>query len=283
MNPGIQQSIIMKLRITKTASLLALATLLVADTAMGQFPGGGRTSGGRTAGGGSRGGGSSAALQAQNNMIAVADERSNSLIIIAPEDQIPGIEDLIKELDTNVDDITEVKVFKLVNADPAEMSEQINQLFGDQSQTQGNQTGSRFGSGFTFGRFGGGTTAANNTGARQLRSDQKVTAVADPRTASLIVSAPRQMMTSIEQMVNALDASPAKRQKVFIFDLQHADVNSAAEIIRTMFEDENASTRTTQTQQTALQQRQGSFGTAGATSGTIGAATGGAGGGGGRR
>jgi type II secretory pathway component GspD/PulD (secretin) len=279
MNPSIQQSINMKLRITKTASLLALATLLVADTAMGQRTSGGRTSGG----GGSRGSGSSAALQAQNNMIAVADERSNSLIIIAPEDQIPGIEDLIKELDTNVDDITEVKVFKLVNADPAEMSEQINQLFGDQSQTQGNQTGSRFGSGFTFGRFGGGTTAANNNGARQLRSDQKVTAVADPRTASLIVSAPRQMMTSIEQMVNALDASPAKRQKVFIFDLQHADVNSAAEIIRTMFEDENASTRTTQTQQTALQQRQGSFGTAGATSGTIGAATGGAGGGGGRR
>jgi general secretion pathway protein D len=275
----------MKPIITKTLGLIALSTFLIADTALAQFPGGGRTGGGRTGGGtrGGGGGGSSAALQAQNKMIAVADERSNSLIIIAPEDQIPGIEDLINELDANVDDITEVKVFKLVNADPAEMSEQINQLFGDQSQTQGNQTGSRFGPGFTFGRFGstGGSTTSN--GGRQLRSDQKVTAVSDPRTASLIVSAPRQMMGSIEQMVNALDASPAKRQKVFVFDLQHADVNSAAEIIRTMFEDENATTRTTQTQQTALQQRQGSFGTAGATSGTIGAATGGAGGGGGGR
>ncbi|MBG88548.1 MAG: hypothetical protein CMO80_16835 [Verrucomicrobiales bacterium] len=273
----------MKLRI----AILTLITLFIADTAMAQFPGGGRSGGGRTgARPSSRGSGSSAALQAQNKMLAVADERSNSLIIIAPEDQLPGIEDLINELDANVDDITEVKVFKLENADPLEMAEQINQLFGGQTQNQQNQQGSRFGPGFMFSRFGGGSTqrGGQNNNQRGLRSDQQVTAVPDPRTASLIVSAPRQMMPSVIELVDALDESPAQRKKVFVFDLQHADVNNAAEIIRTMFEDENANTRTTTTQPTALQQRQGTFGTAGATSGTIGATTGrGGAGGGGRR
>jgi len=271
-------------RIKNLIGLMALATVLLApDTVFAQFPGGG---GGRTRGGGTpRGGtGNSAALQAQNKVLAVADERSNSLIILAPEDQIPMIEELIGELDDDVDDVTEVRIIKLENADPTEVAEQINQLFGSDQQNGQQQ---RFGpSSFFASRFGGGGSSQNNaSGDRGKRSTQEVIAVADPRTASLIISAPRQMVETVESLVKQLDASSAKRQKVFVFSLEHADVNNAAEILRAMFEGENTRTTQTTAQDNALRSRSGTFGTAGSANAAGaggGARGGGAGGIGGR-
>lgn len=272
--------------------MIVVAGLLAADLAQAQFPGFGggppgggstRTRGSRTDGGGS---GSSAALQAQSRVLAVADERSNSVIIIAPEDQLPMIEELMRELDSNVDDITEVKVFKLENADPQEMAEQLNQLFGGSTQNSSNQQQqSRFGPGFVFGRFGGQPPGGNNSSDnRGLRSDKQVISVPDARTGSLIVSAPRQMMPSIEQMVKQLDSSTAKRQRVFVYSLEYADVNNVATVLRGMFDENQRNLSTQQTQESALEQRRGTFGSAGATSGTIGSTTGRGGAGGiGRR
>lgn len=272
------KDIYMITRIKNFIGLLALATVLLApDTVFAQFPGGG--GGGRTRGGGTpRGGtGNSAALQAQNKVLAVADERSNSLIILAPEDQIPMIEELIGELDSDVDDVTEVRIIKLENADPTEVAEQINQLFGNDQQNGQQQ---RFGpASFFASRFGGGGSTQNNSsGERGKRSTQEVIAVADPRTASLIISAPRQMVETVESLVKQLDASSAKRQKVFVFSLEHADVNNAAEILRAMFEGENTRTTQTTAQDNALRSRSGTFGTAG-TANTAGAGGGARGGG----
>ncbi|MBL6763554.1 MAG: hypothetical protein ISQ14_01250 [Verrucomicrobiae bacterium] len=266
--------------------LILAIGLAVVGSAEAQFPGfggapGGGSPGGRTRTGGSSSGGSgsSAALQAQSRVLAVADERSNSVIIIAPEDQLPMIEELMKELDTNVDDVTEVKVFKLVNADPTEMAEQLNQLFGSSTQGNSQQNQSSFGPGFVFGRLGGGAPQGNNSNSRGLRSDQKVVSVPDARTASLIVSAPRQMMPSIEQMVKQLDSSTAKRQNVFVYSLEYADVNNVATVLRGMFDENQRNLSSQQSQESALEQRRGTFGSAGASSGTIGATAGGGGGG----
>ena len=277
----------------KYFGLIALAAFLaMPEITEAQFPGfgGGTPGGGRTRGGTSRtrggGSGNSAALQAQNRVVAVADERSNSLIILAPEDQIPMIEELINELDADVDDVTEVKVVKLENADPTEVAEQINQLFGSGQSQQQNQ---RFGpAAFFASRFGGGGTTqrGGNNNERGKRSNQEVVAVADPRTASLIISAPRQMIPTVEQLVKQLDSSSAKKQNVFVYNFEHADVNAAAEILRALFEGENTRTTTTQNQETALRNRAGTFGTAGAANaaggGAGGARGGGAGGIGGR-
>jgi len=277
----------MKTRFSKFIGLFALATLLATpESTLAQFPGfgggppgGGRTRGGTTARGGT---GNSAALQAQNRVLAVADERSNSLIILAPEDQIPMIEQLINELDEDVDDVTEVRVIKLENADPTEVAEQINQLFGSSNQQQNQQA--RFGpAAFFASRFGGGAQN-NNNNDRGKRSTQEVIAVPDPRTASLIISAPRQMIATVESLVKQLDSSTAKKQNVYVYNLEHADVNAAAEILRALFEGENTRTTTTQNQDTALRNRAGTFGTAGNANTTVGGGgAGGARGGIGRR
>src|SRR6185436_11353100 len=89
----------------------------------GPFGGGGGPFGG---GGGNRGGpGGGAGAGARGNtsataarVVAVADERSNSLIVAAASDAMPEIERLVKEIDVPVDEVTEIRLFPLTNSDP---------------------------------------------------------------------------------------------------------------------------------------------------------------------
>src|SRR5947207_1394416 len=64
----------------------------------------------------------------------------------------------------------------------------------------------------------------------------RVLAVADQRTSSLIVSAASEMMPQIAEMVLQLDSSPARKQKVFVYNLQNADVQQVEQILKGMFE-----------------------------------------------
>lgn len=216
---------------------------------------------------------STSSVQRQSSqVVAVADERSNSVIVIASTNIHNEIKALIEQIDSNVDDVTEVRVFPLKNADPTEMSEVLSQLFAEQQQNSQQTSGFRLP--FLFGGRGGGNQQA-------LRSDQRVVAVPDPRSTSVIVSAPRQMMDQIAQMIQQLDTSSGKRQQVFTYTLEHADVNNVQEILRAMFEGQNSRSSRTQTQNntSALTQRAGGFGSAGATQGATGRAQGGGGGG----
>ena len=69
----------------------------------GGFPGGGAFPGG---GGDQNGTGTSEARTAASRVVAVADERSNALVVSAPDEFIPTIEQLVKELDVSISDIT---------------------------------------------------------------------------------------------------------------------------------------------------------------------------------
>jgi hypothetical protein len=81
---------------------------------------------------------------------AVADEESNSLIVSAPDDVMPSIEKLVQELDVASNDVTELRVFHLFNADPLEMSELFTELFPDETTSRNNQNQGGF-------QFGGAT------------------------------------------------------------------------------------------------------------------------------
>ena len=215
---------------------------------------------------------STSSVQRQSSqVVAVADERSNSIIVIASTNIHNEIQQLITQIDSNVDDVTEVRVFPLKNADPTELSEVLTQLFSDQGQ-QNNQQAGGFRPSIFFGGRGG-------TQQQPLRSDQKVVAVPDPRSTSIIVSAPRQMIEQISQMIQQLDASNAKKESARIITLKHADVAKVEEILKGMFEGQNSrnTQNGNQAQTSALNQRAGGFGTAGATQGGAGGGGGGGG------
>ena len=191
---------------------------------------------------------------------AVADEFSNSLIVTASDSQLKTIETLVKSVDTDQVDLTEIKVFALLNADPTETADQITKLFPDtssSSQNTGGRGGGFGGFGGPGGIFGGGATRTGGNGATSDRSKKmgKVIAVAEPRTRSLIVSAAKEMMPQIDAMVRSLDLSPAKKQKVKTYNLENASVAEVEAVLRAQFEAQN-SRNTQNNQNNALTTRQ---------------------------
>jgi type II secretory pathway component GspD/PulD (secretin) len=83
------------------------------------------------------------------------------------------------------------------------------------------------------------TQTSQSTRARQKG---KVTAVPDPRTGSVIVSAASDLMPQIAEMITQLDANPAKKQKVFVYSLENADVDSVQQVLQEMFQSQDTRT-----------------------------------------
>ncbi|MCI0744401.1 MAG: hypothetical protein L0Y58_03245, partial [Verrucomicrobia subdivision 3 bacterium] len=217
-------------------------------------PFGGNNSGGR----GDRDRSSSGASgnPAASRVVAVADERSNSLVVSAPDELIPEIEQIIKEIDVSVADATELRVFHLKNADPLEMADIFTDLFPDESTTGNNNNQGEFRFRGPAGFFPGRNNNQQSDTSERMKKKGRVIAVPDQRTSSLIVSAASELMPQIEQMVAQLDASPAKKQKVFVYSLENADVQQVEQIVRDMFERNNATAnRNNANQNSALQNR----------------------------
>ncbi len=255
-------------------------------------------------GGGGEGGGGGAAASngrttAASRVVAVADERSNSLVVSSPDELMPTIEDLVKSVDTNVEDIMELRVFRLKHADPNEMADLLAGLFPDETRstdTRGGGGGSRLsffggldgGGGRRSGGGGGGAAGASAESDR-AKKQSRVLAVADARTASVIVSASRDLMKQIEQMITSLDANPAKKQKVFVYSLENADVSEVETVLKALFESQSGrnarstgasqnnplTTRSGQSQSSGTSNRIGGGGGGGGNSGLGGGNSGG--------
>jgi type II secretory pathway component GspD/PulD (secretin) len=200
--------------------------------------GGGGGFGGRGGGGGGFGGGNrNSGTAANTRVVAVADERSNSLVVSAPEDMMPEIRILVKRVDVSVADLTELRVYRLQNADPVEIADLLTNLFPDDTKTDNNnQQQFAFRGGPFFGGNRGGNNNAQANNSQRMKKKGRVLSVPDQRTASIVVSAAQELMPQIADIIAELDSSPAKKQKVFVYSLENADVQQVEQILRGMFE-----------------------------------------------
>lgn len=187
---------------------------------------------------------------------AVADERSNSLVVSAAEDQMPLIEAIVAQMDVNVDAALEMKVFRLKNADPQETADQLTSLFADPNEQQNNRN-RRFG-GFGFGPFGA-FGANNNTQQTSQRSmnQSRVTAVPDPRTSSILVRASKDWMPQIGAIIDELDSDPAKKKKIHVIKVENRDPQELVDDLQTVIATDNSgnysSTRNSNSRQAGSQ------------------------------
>lgn len=237
---------------------------------MPPFMGGGGGRGGDQGGGQSSG--QSEAKSAAARVVAVADERTNSLVVTAAEELMPVIEKLVNDVDQVTEDTTEISVFHLKYADATEMEQVITDLFPQTSTSSSSSGGSfapRFGGmtggpggmmggpggmmGGPGGMMGGGMGGArggssSQTGVSQRQLQQTtVRAVADVRTNSIIIYAGSETMGQIKRMITELDASKEKKQNVYVYKLEHADVENVETILRNIFETNNYNTSNRQT------------------------------------
>jgi type II secretory pathway component GspD/PulD (secretin) len=191
------------------------------------------------------GGGNNANGQTPTTKVAaVADEHSNSLVVSAPEDLIPTIDELTQQVDHPVDDVAMVKVFHLKNSDPGETADLLANLFPDDTNQSDASRQIQFGGrggGFPF-PFGvrGGNTSSSDPSDRMKRMG-RVVAVADRRTQSLVVTASKDLMPQIEAMISELDDNPANKMHIHIVTLKDADPQDIATALQDIFPASNNS------------------------------------------
>ncbi|NOS69063.1 MAG: hypothetical protein HOP33_03950 [Verrucomicrobia bacterium] len=207
-----------------------------------------------------------------------ANEAGNSIVITDTQANIHRVAEIIKAIDSGAEDVTDVRVFKLQYADPTEMANLLTSAFPDEtrSATGGNQSPFQFGGrgggpgglGRFFGGGGGADTGGSNTQSQRMKKRTKVTAVPDPRTASVIVTATSGLMDQIAKMIEQLDSNPAKKQKVYVFSLENADPQQVQQVLAEMFETSNTRNNSRSSQQNnALQNRANQSQTSGNSSG----------------
>jgi general secretion pathway protein D len=129
-----------------TASVMAQSITSVFSPSTANQRTGGRTAATTTGGrfaffGGMRGGNADQATQSarrleEQTVVAVADERTNSVIVLASAASMEQIAQMVENLDSNPARQKKVHVYSLENADPETVNQILNQMFGGTNTRQ---------------------------------------------------------------------------------------------------------------------------------------------------
>ncbi len=185
----------------------------------------------------------------------VANQAGNSIVITDTQQNIRHLVEIIAAIDSSAAGETEIQVFPLRYANPNDVASELGEIFPSGNSTgTGSQLPIRFGGfpgfggfgggGFFGGRFGGGFGGGGNGGGssssgsnnNRAQKQSQVTAVADPRTQSVIVMASKDLMTEISGMMGELDVPSTRDQNVVTFHLNNADPQAVAQILQSTFQ-----------------------------------------------
>ena len=142
---------------------------------------------------------------AARNVRIVADPATNSLVISADEEQWQGIRALLEKLDAEeYDNSLQLRVLPLAYADASSVAQAINDAFRGQMERGRNRDDARGNAGSRDGRDG---RDERETPTVLVSSDEWVSAAAEEVTNSVVVSANRENLEKIEQIVTQLDVA----------------------------------------------------------------------------
>ncbi len=167
-----------------------------------------------------------------------SNDNANAVLLTDTQANIHRIAEIIHALDSSVSSISVIRVYTLRYADAKELADVITQLFEPDAAKQSRQQPNQ---GFPF--FGGNrggnqpaAAAAPTSEARQAAS--RVIAVSDETTNSVVVSAPDEFMSAIDDLVTKLDTNTTEVTETQIFKLQHADANEVAASLTALYSDQ---------------------------------------------
>jgi general secretion pathway protein D len=233
-----------------------------------------------------------AMLPGSSQITANAD--SNSLLVTDTNINLRQVVRLVNALDTSTDSISTMKIFELKNADPVEMAQLISNLYSTTGQAQAGRGGAAGGAnqlaaflgggaggfgaagggrGGAAGGFGGAGGGRGGRGGGATNRNVPVVAVAYPAGLKIIVTASKEQMPDITEMVTQLDASPGRKQQVFEYTLENANPRQVETLLRQMVP-QTRNQAANNTQDDALQQRATANARATTTTTTTGTTTG---------
>jgi len=203
----------------------------------------------------------------------VANEAGNSIVVTDTQSNIRHLAEIIRAIDDSAEGETEIRVFHLSHASPADVASELAQIFPSSGTgSSQNQSPIRFGGGGPGGFGGGGggggflarMMAANAGGAgasgqnSRVQKQSQVVAVADSRTSSVIVTASKDLMSEIAGMMEQLDVASDRDQGVYVFQMKNGDPQQALTVLQNMFQTSSTSrsgNSSSSSQNSALQQR----------------------------
>lgn len=148
------------------------------------------------------------ALIIASNIIAVADNFSNSLIINAASDIIQKIESLILEIDRPSEAYTEINIYPLYFANADEIANAITYIFSNNINTEITD---------------------------KTMKESSILAIPDMRSNSVIVCASESVLTKIESFIQSIDISNNIINKIEVYNINNADSEEIANIITQIF------------------------------------------------
>lgn len=199
-----------------------------------RFRGGGF--GGFPFGGGGGGGGdnnNSDSKNASNKAVFTSDDQMNAVIASAPPDYFAGISNVIDQLDQPSQEVTMMKVVHLKYVDPQEMADELGNLFPDESTVQNNQNSRSMG--FRFMPPWMQPQSTGSAKSQRMTRQTTVRAVPDPRTASIIITASKDMIDQITNVIAELDNDPRGTQREISLDIDHADPATVQAALAALF------------------------------------------------
>ncbi|MGI9015400.1 MAG: secretin N-terminal domain-containing protein [Phycisphaerales bacterium] len=167
-----------------------------------------------------------------------ADERLNALLVSAPEGDIARIRALVERLEGRQTDVFEIQTIPLSSADPLE----IVGLLEDVLRGPGLGGRRNADQAVVFKLI---TQAAEEDGI--VRDDavdeveismairESISLVPDRRTNSVIVTAPKESMALIRQLIQGWDQSETGNLQLRVFTLVNADADATAAILTQLF------------------------------------------------
>ena len=101
-----------------------------------------------------------------------------------------------------------------------------------------------------------GAASAGSGANDRVKKAMQVNVVADSRIQAVIVTAPKDLMDQIADMMTDLDVPSTRDQKVFVFQMKNGDPQQAAQVLQNMFQS-GGTTRTgsSSSQNSPLMQR----------------------------
>ncbi|MFT3787650.1 MAG: type II secretion system secretin GspD [Tepidisphaeraceae bacterium] len=199
--------------------------------------------------------------------VFTSNASSNSLILTDTSANARRLAEIVAALDTSVADSVDVQVIQLKYANAADAARLINDVFanldtsrGDTGDNSGGGGNNNRGGGFPggpggfggfpggpggFGQGGFGQGGGRNNGGggfqRQggnnaSRSRGKpITASSDDRTNTVVVTGPADVLATVTEVVNKLDANPAAEETMFVYRLKNAQAVNMEGVLNSLF------------------------------------------------
>jgi type II secretory pathway component GspD/PulD (secretin) len=170
----------------------------------------------------------------------IADPRANKLVVAASEQRLVMIDAIVEELDQPVNDLVQLRIYKLRHASAVETAAILKDLFFAQVKAtqnsggrQGNQTAPpappQPGVGSVPPQGGKGQAEG-----MALLPSQEMEITADPRTSRVIVRASKEYLAIMDQVVQELDADPTASVSTYVVQLRNGDAAGLATVLQNL-------------------------------------------------